>query len=109
MLAEIEVGTRMYALNFLETERHTELDVGSGIGIVSQFLVVMEAIVLISHAKCLMPRQTVAFPILKPLHFGARLTEELHLHLLKFTHTEDELAGNYLVAEGLSYLTYTER
>ena len=39
----------------------------------------------------------------------ARRDEELHLHLLEFTHAEDELAGNDLVPEGLSDLRDAER
>ena len=38
-----------------------------------------------------------------------RLDEELHLHLLKFTHAEDELARDDFVAEGLSDLGNAKR
>ena len=33
-----------------------------------------------------------AAPIVEPLKVGARLAEELKLHLLELTHTEDEVA-----------------
>ena len=43
-------------------------------------------------------------PVLEPLQILAGLAEELQLHLLEFAHAEDEVAGRYLVAEGLAYL-----
>ena len=86
-----------------------ELNVGCSICIVRQLLVVVVAIVLVTHSKSLVPRQTVLLPIVEPFHFRARLAEELHFHLFKFAHTEHELAGYYLVAESLSNLCNTER
>ena len=97
------------ALNLLEAERHTELYVGCSIGIVGQFVVVVEAVVLCSEAESLMPLHARFLPAWEPLQFGAGLNEELHLHLLELAHTEDELAGYYLVAEGLANLRYAER
>ena len=46
MLRQVEVGTAMNTFYFLETEWHLEFNIGCGIGIVSQFLMVMETIVL---------------------------------------------------------------
>ena len=98
----------MNTLNLLEAEWHAELDVCGGIGVVSQLLVVVETIVLGAHAKSLVPLEAILLPVLEPLHLRAGLAEELHLHLLKLTHTEYELASHYLVAESLSYLCDTE-
>ena len=43
-----------------------------------------------------------------PLLVGARLNEELHLHLLELAGPEDEVAGSDLVAEALAGLTDAE-
>ena len=55
-----------------------------------------------------MPFEALCLPEFKPLHFGARLAEELHLHLLELPHTEDELPGNHLVTESFADLGDTE-
>ena len=49
------------------------------------------------------------FPILEPLEVGARLAEELQLHLLELAGAEGEVAGGDLVAEGLTDLADAER
>ena len=56
-----------------------------------------------------MPLQTLLFPVLEPLQLGSGTYEELHLHLLEFAHTEDELAGDNLVAESFADLCDAER
>ena len=48
------------------------------------------------------------FPIGEPLQLGARLAEELQLHLLKLTGAEGEVARGDLIAEGLADLAYAE-
>ena len=48
-------------------------------------------------------------PVVEPLKVGARLAEELELHLLELAHAEDEVARGDLVAEGLADLTDAER
>jgi hypothetical protein len=55
------------------------------------------------------PPHTGLCPVLEPLLLRSWLAEELHLHLLKFAGTEDELLGRYLVTERLSLLRDTER
>ena len=70
---------------------------------------VVETIFLVTQSQCLMPLETELFPVLKPFHFGARLDEELHLHLLKLTHTEYKLTSNNLITECLTNLRYSER
>ena len=98
----------MDAFHLLEAEWHLELYVGGCIGIVGEFVVVVETVVLGSEAKCLMPCHATLLPLVKPLELCAWLHEELHLHLLKLTHAEDELTGYYLVAEGFAYLRDAE-
>ena len=109
MIAKIEVRAAVDAFKLLEAEREAELDIGSRIGIVGKFLVVMETVVLRTHSKVHMPLHTVFLPFCEPFEFGARFDEELHLHLFEFPHTEYELTGYNLVAESLSDLGYSER
>ena len=99
----------MYALNLLETEWHVELDVGGSISIVSQLIMIMEAIVFCSEAEILMPLHAGLFPFSKPIELSTRLNEELHLHLLKLAHTENELSCHDFVTECLTNLRDTER
>ena len=94
----------MDALNFLESERHLEFDVGGRIGVVGEFLMVVIAVFLVAEAEGLVPAETEFLPFLEPLHLGTGANEELHLHLLELSHAEDELTGNYFVTESLAYL-----
>ena len=109
MLREVEIGAAVDALHLLESEWHAELHVCSGVGVMGKFVVVVEAIVLCSESQSLMPCHACLLPFLKPLQFGARLDEELHLHLLELPHAEDELPGHDFVAESLAYLCDAER
>ena len=108
MLAEVEVGAGVDTLHLLEAEGHVELDVGSGIGIVSQFVVVVETVVLCPEAQVLVPLHAGLLPLGEPVELCTGLDEELHLHLFELTHTEDELACYNLVAESLAYLGNAE-
>ena len=56
-----------------------------------------------------MPCHTSLLPLVEPLQFCSRFYEELHLHLLKLTHTEDKLSGDDLITESLTDLCDTER
>ncbi len=98
----------MYTLHFLETEWHLELDVGGSVGIVSELLVVMVAILLIAETESLVPAKTELLPVVEPFHLCAGAHEELHLHLFELTHAEDELTGHNLVAERLADLGDTK-
>ena len=109
VVAEVEVGTAVYALEFLESEREVKFYVGGGICIVGEFLVVVETVVLRTHTKVDVPLHTLLLPFCKPVEFRSRLDEELHLHLLELPHPEYELTCDNLVAECLSYLSDTER
>ena len=109
VLGQVEVGAAVDALYLFESEGHEELDVGSGVGVVCEFLVVVEAVFVVTEAECLVPFESELFPVGEPLHLLAWAHEELHLHLLELTHTEDELSCDNLVAEGFTYLCDTER
>ena len=109
MVAQVEVRAAVDALELLETEREVELDVGGGIGVVGQLLVVMEAVVLRAHPQVHMPLHAGLFPLGEPVELRTGLDEELHLHLLELAHAEDELPGHDLVAESLADLRDAER
>ncbi len=87
MLRQVEVGARVYALYLLEAEWHLELDVGGRVGIVGQFLMVVVAVFLVTHAEGLVPFEAPFFPLLEPLELLAGAHEELHLHLLELAHS----------------------
>src|SRR6202020_501051 len=61
------------------------------------------------HAEAGPPGEPVVDPVLEPLLVGARLDEELHLHLLELAGAEDEVARRDLVAERLADLADAER
>ena len=99
----------MNSLKFLETEWEAELDVGCRICIVSELVMIVETIVLVTHSESLVPCHTVLLPLCEPVELRTWLDEELHLHLLELPHTEDELTCHNLISEGLTDLCDTER
>ena len=109
MTREVEIRTRVNTLNLFKSEWHLEFDISSGICIVSQFLVVVEAIFLISKSEGFMPTQAELFPMFEPFQFLTRTNEELHLHLFEFTHTENKLTSNDFISKGFTYLANTKR
>ena len=109
MATQIEIGTRVDTLHLLEAEWEVILHISCGIGIVSQLVVVVEAIVLVAKAQSTVPSHTGILPLVPPLHLGSGLHEELHLHLLELSHTEDKLTSHNLVTERLTNLRNTER
>ena len=107
--AQVEVRARVDALDLLEPEREVVFDVRRGVGVVGQFVVVVEAVVIVAEAQRTVPGHAGVLPLVPPLHFGSGAHEELHLHLLELAHAEDELTGHDLVAEGLADLRNAER
>ena len=102
-------GAAVNAFNLLESERHTELDVGSRVCVVGELLVVVESVVLCTESECLMPLHTCFLPLREPLQLCAGSFKELHLHLLELAHTEYELTRNDFVTECLTNLCDTKR
>ena len=109
MLREVEVGTGVDSLHFLETERHFKFDVGGGISVMGKFVVVMETIFVVAETESLVPTKTCLFPVFEPFEFFTRANKELHFHLFELAHAEDELTGYDFVTESLAYLCDTER
>ena len=99
----------MDALHLLEAEGEVVFDVGGGVGVVRQLLVVVEPVLIVAEAQCAVPCHAGLLPLVPPLHLLARTHEELHLHLLEFAHAEDELPRHDLVAESLADLRDAER
>ena len=112
-------------VNFLNVQRTSRMKVPFGIGQVGKsfrneitpgnfiFRVrefeQMELEVLLLDAEAEKPILAEFLPIRKPLKVGARLAEELQLHLLELSDAEDEVSGSNLVTEGLADLTDAER
>ena len=109
MVAQVEVRAGVNAFDLLEAEREVVLDIGRGVGIVRQLLMVVETVAGVAEAQRAVPCHTGLLPCLPPLHLLAGAHEELHLHLLELAHAEDELPGHDLVAERLADLRDTER
>jgi len=96
------------AFHFLETEGHLKLNIGGCVGVVSQFIVVVETVLVVTQAQGLVPFEAGFLPLSEPIEFSTRFDKKLHLHLLEFTHAENKLTGHDFVAEGFSNLGYTE-
>ena len=108
MSFEVKICPRVNSLQFFEAEREVKLDICCRIGIVSKFFVIVIAVVLLWYAQSQMPLHSCLLPILKPFEFFSRTDKKLHLHLLKFSHSEDKLTCNNLISECLSDLSNTK-
>ena len=111
MLRQVIIRAVGNAPELAPAEREQELEVRRRLGIEAQLLRVMvaQAKVLLLHAEREQPLLAEAAPVGEPLEVRTRLTEELQLHLLEFTHAENEVARRDLVAERLADLADAER
>ena len=91
-------------------KREGVLDIRSSAGVERQLrrLVVAQSEVFVLYAEALEPVYAVVLPVREPLKVGARLAEELALHLLKLAGAEGEVSRRYLVAERLADLADAE-
>src|SRR5699024_10698906 len=87
------------------------LNINSALGVVRQLLlrVLVQTQVLRLNAQVDVPLQASINPVLVPLFVLTRLDEELHLHLLELTSTENEVTWGDLVTERLTDVRDTER
>jgi len=99
----------MDSFQLFESEWKFKFDICCCIGIMCQFLMVVESITILRHTQRLMPFDTCLFPVFIPFKLCSGAYKKLHLHLFKFTHTEDKLTRHDLVTEGFSYLGNTKR
>ena len=110
MGGQVEIGAAGHAPQLAPAEGEHELKVGGGVGVVAELLgvVVPQAQVLILHAQLQQPLVAEILPVGEPLQLGARLTEELQLHLLELPGAEGEVARGDLIAEGFAHLAHAE-
>src|SRR5699024_12389863 len=87
------------------------LSIDGALGVVRQLLlgVLVQTQVLRLNARVDVPLQASINPVLVPLFVLTRLDEELHLHLLELTSTENEVTWGDLVTERLTDVRDTER
>ena len=113
MGGQVEVGAVGDALELAPLragEAEAVLQVHGALGVVGELLggVLIQAQVVLADAQVGVPGLAVVDPVLVPLLVGARLAEELQLHLLELAGAEDEVARRDLVAEGLAHLADAE-
>src|SRR5438309_6594164 len=98
----------LYPLDFLKTECATEVElhIERRTRVVGKLLlrVLVELQSVLGQAETAVPIHSLLLPVLEPLYVGARLHEELHLHLLELARTENEVAGRNLIPERLADL-----
>src|SRR5215213_7873532 len=105
------VGNTLEFTPRIALEAELVLDVDRAVRVVRQLVLRMleQPQVVTVYAQIDIPLQPFVDPILVPLGGARRLDEELHLHLLELTRTEDEVARRDLVAEALAGLSNSER
>ena len=110
MLCKVIVGTVGYAPKLAPSEREKKFKIGGCLRIEAEFVLVVvpKTQVFFFKPEVKQPLAAEAAPVLEPFKVGARLAEELKLHLLKLTGSENKVSGSYLIAEGLSYLSHSE-
>src|SRR5450759_3871308 len=94
----------MYSFNLLKSERKFKFYIGGSICLMGKLGMVVKTVILTSETECLMPFHPYRFPFFKPFQLTTGLHKELHLHLFKLPHPEDELPGNYFITECFTYL-----
>src|ERR1035437_1196748 len=104
MLRKVKVSPGMNSLHFLKPKWKAVFNINCSIGIMRQFIVFVEPVVLTAKTQSLMPVHAGSSPFLKPFRIRTRTNKELHFHLFKFTHTENKLTGNNLVTESFTDL-----
>src|SRR5450759_5027153 len=109
MLFQVIISSGMYSFNLFKHEWEFIFDVSCSICIMSKFNMIVKTVILTSKTKRLVPFHPYLFPFFKPIQFTPRLYKELHFHLFKFSHPEDELSGNYFIAKRFSYLSNPKR
>src|SRR5437867_1931665 len=90
------------------TSGNTPALIGAGVMRQLLFRVFVKPQSAFFQAKTEVPVHALLLPVIEPLHVGARLDEELHLHLLELACAEDEVSRRYLVTKRLSNLRDAE-
>ena len=94
MPSQIEVGAVVDSFDLLPAEGELVLDIERGLGVVSQLVgpCSWKRSLAFANPEVQVPLDARFPPPLEPLDIGARLDEELHLHLLELAGAEDEVA-----------------
>ena len=110
VLGQVVVGAVRHTPQLTPAEGEQELKVRGGLGVEAQLLgiVVTQTQVFVLETDAQQPVVAEGAPVIEPLQVGAGLAEELQLHLLELTDTENEVARGDLVAEGLTDLAHAE-
>lgn len=109
MPRKVEIGSVVGAVYLAPAEREEKLDIARRLGVVGELLVVVEAEILGIDAEILVILSAVLLEVFVKLGVSTLFAEGLELHLLKLNGAEGEVAGGYLVSEGLAYLADAER
>src|SRR5678816_2244876 len=99
----------MNAFHFLKTNRKIIFYVAGCISIMCKFNMIVKTIFFPRNAKAQVPPHSFFFPELIPFLLCAGPDKELHFHLFKFSHSENELPGNDLITKCFSNLSDTKR
>ena len=101
----------MDSLNFAQAKRKIKFNINCGFCVVRKFISRMRRKVqlVFFHAKRKLPFNPPFFPFIITHFITARLNEVLHFHLLKLTHTEQEILRVDFIAESLANLRYSKR
>ena len=108
VLGQVVIGAIRHTPQLTPAEREQELEVGGRFGIEAQLLgiVVTQTQILVFQTDAQQELVAEIAPVLEPFQIGAGFAEKFQLEL---AHTEDEVAGRDLVAEGFANLTDAER
>ena len=101
----------MYPLHLFESKGHLELYIGSGIGVVCQLFVVVEAIFAVAKSERPVPTHTEIFPVIEVEDGGAKRPEEdLHLAVLRLAGAaRDDVIRTQIPHLTLLYRLFTSR
>ena len=107
MLGQVIIGSVRDTPQLAPAKREQELKVCSRLAVEAQLFRRMVSCthLFVFHAEALQPVDAEASPVLEPVKIGARLAEELQLHLLELTGTEGEVTRCNLVTERFTDLT----
>src|SRR5260221_14301284 len=111
MLRQIKITTMSNTFKLFPTKWKFILNITTPFCIVSKLIGCMRTRTnpILIQAKHFIKAQSTLNPCFKKLIRLFALAEKLHLHLLKFTHTEEELAWSNFVTKCLTNLRNTKR
>ena len=111
MPLEVEVGTIVHPFELAKAHGEFVLDIPGVFRVMGELVRTMLVPAELVHANTVFLVKSPALfaPEIEPLHVFAGFHEKLHLHLLEFACTENEVLGDDFVPERLAYLRNPER